>query len=82
MSYVIEEGVPLPACPSRGNGGGPRGTQKPWTQTLDALKPGQSTLTTEHTDVKAAEQFRIRRPERTYTIRKIAGQGWRVWRME
>lgn len=82
MSYVIEEGIPMPECPSKGNGGAHRGPKKPWGMALDSLQPGQSTLTTEWSDVRAAEQFRLYRPERRYAVRKIAGQGWRVWRTE
>lgn len=81
MSYVIETGVPLPQCVNKGTGGGPRGPRKPWTQTLDAMEPGQSTLTTEYSDVRTAEQFRYYRPERKYATRKVPGLGWRVWRV-
>lgn len=78
--YEIEDGIPIPKCCNKGNGGGPRGCRKPWTMTLDALQPGQSTLTTEHSDARAASQFRQWRPEKVFAIRKIPGQGWRVWR--
>lgn len=83
MSYVIEDGVALPDD-SRGwgKGGRDRGCKTLWTQTLDALTPGQSVLTGEYRDYQTAEKFKPRRPERKFAIRKIAGQGWRVWRTE
>lgn len=79
-TYTIEDGIPIPECPSKGNGGDVRGPKKPWTQTLDALAPGQSTLTTQYADIRAAEQFRYYRPERKFATRKVPGLGWRVWR--
>lgn len=79
-TYTIEAGIPIPE-PKKGKGGAPRGPRKLWTATLDQLAPGESILTTEHKDTRAAEQFRLHRPERVFAIRKIPGQGWRVWRV-
>jgi hypothetical protein len=81
-TYTIETGIPLPESDSRGLGGAARKPQTEWTKTLDQLQPGQSTLTPEIKDWKSAQQFKVRRPERKYAIRKVAGQGWRVWRTE
>jgi hypothetical protein len=81
MSYVIEDNIPLPECQNKGMGGSPRGPRKPWTKTLDTLKPGQSTFTTEYSDLNALAQFKLYRPERVYATRKVPGQGWRVWRV-
>jgi hypothetical protein len=81
-TYTIEDDIPLPPCDSRGRGGSPRKPQTQWTQMLDVLAPGQSMLTGDHREAKAADQFKVRRPEKKFTIRKIAGQGWRVWRLE
>lgn len=80
-TYTIEEGIPIPPK-SHGNEGRPRGPQTPLTQTLEVLQPGQSLLLSERTEFKSAEQFKMRRPERTYVFRKIPRAGWRVWRTE
>lgn len=77
--YAIETGVPIPKCRSCATGA-PRRAQTPWTIVLDALEPGQSTLTTEYGKMKAASQFRMQRPEKTFVCRKIPSVGWRVWR--
>lgn len=79
MSYVIEENVPLPAARQRGNSVGP---QTEWTRLVNSLLPGQSVLTPLHNEFKAAEQLIMRNRPRKYAIRKIAGEGWRVWRIE
>lgn len=81
-TYTIEEGIPLPEADNKGKGGTPRGPKTEWGKTLDRLQPGQSTLTTEFRDTKSFEQFKVRRPERKYAMRKWNGQGWRVWRLE
>jgi hypothetical protein len=81
VSYVIEEGIPLPKADSLGRGGAARNPQNEWIKTLDRLEPGQSTLTEEPKDVKAAQQFKLRRPEKRFAIRKVPSIGWRVWRV-
>lgn len=80
-TYTIEEGIPLPTAANEWFGGRPRGPQTPLTQTLDRLQPGQSLLMTEAKEMKAAEQFKFRRPERKFAFRKVPGEGWRVWRV-
>jgi hypothetical protein len=82
VSYVIDDNIPVPPSDSRGRGGSPRNPQTEWTRMLDVLAPGQSMLTEEYREAKAADQFKVRRPEKKFTVRKIAGQGWRVWRLE
>lgn len=79
----MEDGIPVPTVQNRGLNGerGPK-ARTPWTQTLDSLQPGQSVLTTEDRDRKAAEQMKIRRPTKKFAIRKVPSQGWRVWRVE
>ena len=79
MSYVIEDGIPLPIVTKGGNFFGP---QSEWTKAIARLEPGQSVLTTEHREYKAADAFIARQRPKRYAIRKIAGQGWRVWRTE
>lgn len=80
MSYVIEEGIPLPT--SRKGGYRHSGPRSPWTKAVDKLEPGQSVLTTEYSEFKAAEQLTQRNKPRKYAIRKVPGMGWRVWRLE
>jgi hypothetical protein len=82
MSYVIEDGIELPGSRTRGKGGRDRSCKTPWTQILDSLLPGQSVLCGEYREYRAAEQFKPRRPERKFAIRKIPNEGWRVWRTE
>lgn len=80
-TYTIEEGVPLPESDNRGKGGAARNPLTDWTKTLDKLQPGQSTITPELKDFKAAQQFKVRRPEKKFAIRKVDREGWRVWRV-
>jgi hypothetical protein len=82
VSYTIEDGIPIPTGGSGGKGGARRNPRNPLTIALDSLQPGQSVLTTDIADREAADRFRHWRPERKYVTRKIAGQGWRVWRVE
>lgn len=79
MSYVIEDNVPMPATKRGGNFTGP---QSDWTKAVAKLEPGQSVLTPLHNEFKAAEQLILRMRPNRYAIRKIASQGWRVWRLE
>lgn len=79
MSYVIENDIPLPPTRRGGNFVGP---QTDWTKTLAVLLPGQSVLTPLHHELKTAEQFVIRQRPKKFAIRKVHGQGWRVWRVE
>lgn len=79
MSYVIEEGIPLPVTNRGGNFVGP---QSEWTKTLNSLEVGQSVLTPEYKEFKAADAFAFRQKVKRFAIRKVAGQGWRVWRAE
>jgi hypothetical protein len=80
-TYTIEQGIPIPPK-AHGHDGRPRGPRNPLTQTLEVLEPGQSVLMTEEREYKAAEQFKVRRPERKFAIRKVAREGWRIWRVE
>lgn len=80
-AYVIEAGIPLPP-PKKSLGGNNVGPKTEWTQTLDRLLPGESVLTTEHREYKAADVFVNRQRPKRFAIRKIDGMGWRVWRVE
>lgn len=81
MSYVIEEGVPVPE-PRRSKVGAPKHARTEWTMTLDKLRPGQCTTTDKFEDYKSAQHFTLRRPDREFAIRKIPRVGWRVWRLQ
>jgi hypothetical protein len=76
--YVIESGIPIPT--SRGINPSPTGPRTEWTRALSALEVGQSVFTGDRKEYKAAEQFAIRSRPKQFALRKIAGQGWRVWR--
>lgn len=80
-AYVIESGIPLPR-PRNGTGKNFTGPQTDWTRAVAALEPGQSVLTPLYNEYKAADQFIQRQRPRKYAIRKVSGQGWRVWRIE
>lgn len=79
MTYAIESGIPVPPSRRGGNWAGPK---TEWTRKLSELEPGQSVLTDEHSDLKAAEQYIQRNKPKRFVIRKIPSQGWRVWRAE
>lgn len=80
-AYVIETGIPLPK-PRNGTGKNFIGPQSEWTRTVAALAVGQSVLTPIYSEFKSAEQLIQRMRPNKYAIRKVAGQGWRVWRIE
>jgi hypothetical protein len=79
--YVIETGIPLPP-PMRAGGGNNVGPKTEWTMVLARLEPGQSVLTADHGEFKTADAFVSRQRPKRFAIRKINGQGWRVWRLE
>lgn len=81
QGYVIETGIPLPP-PRKRMVPSPRGARTPWTKAIDALEVGQSVLTTEAKEHIAALQFVIRgvAQSKEFAIRKVPGEGWRVWR--
>lgn len=81
MSYVIENDIPLPKA-KKGSGGNFVGPQSEWTKALYALEPGQSVLTPFYNEFKSAEQVILRQRPKKFAIRKVDGQGWRVWRIE
>ena len=81
MSYVIEDNIPLPNDLGRG-GLGRKDARTDWTETLDRMLPGQPTLAEDNTHRKAAENFKFRRPDKRFVIRKVPHVGWRVWRAE
>ena len=80
-AYVIEDNIPLPKA-TRSPGGNFSGPKTDWTRTIWSLEVGQSVLTPLHSDFKTAEQAVRRLYPKKYAIRKVSGQGWRVWRME
>jgi hydroxymethylpyrimidine/phosphomethylpyrimidine kinase len=77
MNYTIEDNVPIPSKKA----GAKIGARTAWTQTLEKLEPGQSVITPNVSDAKAAEQYRYRVSPRDYLIRKVPHVGWRVWRV-
>ena len=81
MSYIIEDNIPIPK-PRNGGGGNFIGPKSEWTRTLDAMAPGQSVLTDDYAEFKAADQFAMRHKGKRFAVRKIPSQGWRVWRVE
>lgn len=78
-TYTIEEGIPLPPTRKGGNYTGPK---TELTRLVDSLEPQQSLLITDYKDYKTADAYAGRHRAKRYAIRKIAGQGWRVWRIE
>jgi hypothetical protein len=84
MTYIIESGIPLP----RAAGGNhkrasrPRGRTAPLSVAMDAMEVGQSFMVDtfeEHQRLLGRlGQFK----PRTFAVRKIVGQGWRIWRTE
>jgi hypothetical protein len=78
-TYTIETGIPIPT-PRGGHGSGRKGPLTDWTKLVAALDVGQSVMTPEYREFKAADQWVARQKPKQYAIRKIPGQGWRVWR--
>lgn len=75
MSYIIEDGIPMPEKITR--------TIPPKSElrvTLEALKPGQSVLLDKPEDYDRARSAASYIGGRQFVCRKVAGQGWRVWR--
>lgn len=79
MSYVIEDGIPLPVT-SKGSKS-LRGPRTELTTYLDKLLPKQSMLLSEYPELKAAQQFAYRANPRRFAFRKNR-DGWRIWRTE
>lgn len=79
MSYVIEEGIPLPPTRKGGNWTGPK-TEV--SRLLEIMEVNQSVLIPEHKEYKIADSYSARHRSKRFAFRKIAGQGWRVWRVE
>ena len=79
--YLIEDNIPIPR-PRCGTGMKQPGPRSAFTQAVNALEPGQSVLTDDYADFRAADQFVMRQKPRKFAIRKIPRQGWRVWRVE
>lgn len=80
MTYVIEDGVPLPE--GHNNGGRSSGPQTALGRALHALKPGQSIALPTHEEFRRATSFAWRNADRRFAMRKVPGRGWRVWRTE
>lgn len=78
-TYTIEDGVPLPPSDKGGNWTGPKTEVNRVLETLDLQ---QSVLIDDYRDFKSAGAFAGRHRAKRFAIRKIAGQGWRVWRVE
>lgn len=79
-AYVIERGIPLPPT-QRGPGGTYKGPKLAFNKAVAALEVGESVLTPSPTEAKAAGQLFLRMRPQEYAIRKIGGEGWRVWRV-
>lgn len=79
VAYVIEDNVPLPK--GHNNGGRPSGPQTELGRALLALQPGQSIALPTYEEFRRANAHAWRNTDRRFATRKIAGQGWRVWRV-
>lgn len=80
MSYTIEEGIPIPKARGKVSvlSEGPRTA---WTRVLGALEVGQSVMTGDFKEYRAAMQFAVREKPKKFAFRKMS-DGWRVWRTE
>lgn len=84
MSYVIQHGIPLPpSAKAHSNHRGSRGQfSSRLSMVLDAMPVGSSfLLRTKEESKSATSRFRLFAPKR-FTVRKLPGEGWRVWRVE
>ncbi len=79
MNYAIETGVPIPAFRPTDSRPGPR---TDLTQALAALEVAQSVLVEDTREHKAAMNYIERAKPRRFTVRKVAHEGWRIWRIE
>ena len=78
MSYVIEDGIPVP--PTRMTGA-PRRSRSPLSVVLEKLMPAQSVLLDSHAEYKLCQQVMTRLRPRIFATRK-GRDGWRIWRTE
>jgi hypothetical protein len=78
--YTIEDNIPLPASAMAHN---QRKPKTPIRLALEALNEGQSLLFTESTEWAKARSImtHLSPGGRKFATRKLAGQGWRVWRV-
>ena len=78
MSYVIEDGIPVP--PTRMTGA-PRRSRSPLSEAMEKLEPEQSFLVDSHSEYKLSQQVMTRLRPRIFATRK-GRDGWRIWRTE
>jgi hypothetical protein len=82
VSYVIEHGIPIPPT-NRGHKR--RGALGYYTSRLSVVLTemgvGGSFLVTTEKERAAVSGRLYRLLPRKYVVRKIAGEGWRVWRV-
>lgn len=75
MSYAIEAAVEMP----------PEYRGRPPSQerlAMLALEVGESFLITDEARVNLVRTLNRKLAPKCFCVRKIAGQGWRVWRVE
>jgi hypothetical protein len=78
-TYTIEDGIPLPETNRGASHHGPR---TELTKAISLLEVGQSVLAGGWKEYKSADAYVARHRDRRFAIRKIGGQGWRIWRTE
>lgn len=77
MNYVIEDGVPPPPAMRR------TGIQKTALRiVMESMRPGQSLLLDTPEENALARSAASHIGAGRFRSRKVAGKGWRVWRME
>jgi hypothetical protein len=72
MSYVIEEGIPLPTG---------YGRRTEVSRTLDGLQVDQSFHISTERELTAVRGVMCRIPPKKFSVRKESG-GWRIWRIK
>lgn len=81
MSYVIEHNIPPP--PPTHKRRGPAGqTLSPLTELLRDMPVGSSFLVKTEKERHTVTAKLYRHRSRVYAVRKVPGEGWRVWRVE
>ena len=79
-SYVIESGIPIPAC-KQDNQSRPSGPKSELAKVLLSLEVGQSFGIDEERDYTRVRAYLHRYKSRRFVTRKLPREGWRVWRV-
>jgi hypothetical protein len=74
-TYTIEEGIPVPEKLKRAVP-----PKSPIRLALECLEPGQSFLMQTADEYDRARSAASYLPDRQFVSRKVAGEGWRMWR--